>query len=110
MMDDRTLLERAAKAAGPLAEIGALAHAEHAAWVSRNQARNAMRAFYGKYRDETGEWFDRGDAIDGGDEFGEVPKFDKLRSDLKDAQRRLNAARAATRRAIVRAAAEIGGE
>lgn len=107
-MSTRELLEKAAKAAGPLAAIGALAYAEHAAWINRNKARNALRSFYSDYRSLTGEWFDRGDAIDGGDEDGDVPKFDKLQADLKNAQRKLSTARSATRRAIVRAAAAIG--
>lgn len=108
MSTDRELLELAAKAAGPLATIGNLASIEHSAWLKRNAARNEMRAFLKAYRELTGEWFDRGDAIDGGDEDGDVPKFDKLRSDLKDAQQKLTAARSATRRAVVRSAVEIG--
>lgn len=107
-MTDRELLDKAARAAGPLAAIGALAYAEHSAWINRNKARNALRSFYSDYRSLTGEWFDRGDAIDGGDEDGDVPKFDKLKADLKDAQRKLSTTRSATRRAIVRAAAAIG--
>jgi len=107
-MDDKTLLERAARAAGPLATVGNLALIEYAAWIRRNAARNSLRAFYKAYRELTGEWFDRGDAVDGGDEDGDVPEFDRLNADLKDAQRKLTSARSATRRAITRAAAAIG--
>lgn len=108
MRTDRELLMLAAKSAGPLADIGWLAAFEHSAWLDRNRNRSALRAFYRDYTAVTGEWFDRGDAIDGEGGGGDVPKFDKLKAELKDAQRKLTAARAATRRAIVRAAAEIG--
>jgi hypothetical protein len=96
MSTDKELLGAAAKAI-----------AEHAAWKVRNSARNALKKFYRDYTDETGELFDRGDCVDGG-EFEYVTKFDELSNSLKKEQRNLTTKRAATRRAIVRAAAAIG--
>jgi len=96
MSKDKELLELAAKAIS-----------ENAAWKSRNLARNALRKFYIDYTDETGERFDRSDCVEGG-EFEDVTKFDELSKAAKAAQRILTTKRAATRRAIVRAAAAIG--
>lgn len=94
-MDDRELLE--------LAEIGKRAIAEHAAWVARNKTRKEHRDFLRSYERETGEWFDVNQA-----EQEDVARHTELLKPAQDAQKKLTSARAATRRAIVRAAAEIG--
>ncbi len=92
-MDDRTLLKLAAKAL-----------AEHAAWVARNAAREAMK----QWRRDVG--LDRGQDFGPGDyDEEDVPAIRKLIEDAASTQRKLGTARAATRRAIVRAAAAIGG-
>lgn len=94
-MDDRELLE--------LAEIGKRAVAEHAAWVARNKARKEHRDFLHSYERETGEWF----AVEQAEQ-EDVTRHHELLKPAQDAQKKLTSARAATRRAIVRAAAEIG--
>ena len=101
-LTDRALLELAAKAAGPLAAVGVAALREHAAWVERNKTRSRVRSWLETYTKETGEWFVREEA-----EADDISAHDELRSASKNAQRSLTTARAATRRAIVRAAAEI---
>jgi len=95
-MDERTLLVVAAKAIE-----------EHVAWKARNSARKALRTFYRNYSDETGERFDRDDCIAGG-MHEDAAAFDAVSNPAKEAQQKLTSARAATRRAIVRAAAAIG--
>ena len=87
--------------------VSAKAIAEHAAWKVRNLARSALRSFYNDYSGETGERFDREDCVHNG-ESEDVTKFDSLSKAAKAAQRILTTKRAATRRAIVRAAAAIG--
>lgn len=96
MSSDRELLELAARVME-----------EYAAWRARNAARKSLRIFYRAYTDETGERFDRGDCIDGG-MHEDVAAFDAVSVPAKEAQRILTTKRAATRRAITRAAAEIG--
>lgn len=91
-----------------LASIGDLACAEHAAWAERNKKRAALQSFYQEFTKTTGEWFDADDEIANGDEDGYAAKFEKLKAESKEAQQALTKARSATRRAIVRAAAEIG--
>ena len=81
-----------------LAPIGALAMKEYEAWIARNKARSELRAFLRAYQDETGEWFDRGEA-----EPDDVTKFDALRAPAKAAQSALATARAATRRGAKKA-------
>ena len=94
MSEDRELLEAVAKAA-----IN-----EHEAWKARNAARRAKREFWWQYKDATGEWFVKSEA-----EPDDIAKFAPLEAADKAARRRYATARAATRRAIVRAAAAIGG-
>lgn len=89
-----------------LVGIGELSMREHAAWKARNEARKVLRAFFKNYTDETGERFDRGDCVDGG-MHEDVAAFDAVSKPAKEAQRKLTTARAATRRAIVRAAASM---
>lgn len=103
MTDDRTLLEKAARAAGPLVNIGELAVREHAAWVTRNAVRLAFHGWLKKYRRDTGEWFEVGTG-----EPEDDAMYYALREPVKPAQQALSRARAATRRAIVRAAASLG--
>ena len=91
-----------------LASIGDLACAEHAAWSDRNKKRAALKSFYKEFTSTTGEWFDADDEIANGDEDGYAARFEKLKADAVESQRTLIKARSATRRAIVRAAAEIG--
>jgi hypothetical protein len=94
MTDDRTLLE--------LAAIGRLAVAERAAWIARNAARAALRGFFKQYRHDTGEWFAVGEG-----EPEDDAVFYSLQEPSKAAQKALTKARAATRRAITRAAASL---
>lgn len=95
MKSDRELLE--------LAAIGKLAVAEHTAWLVRNLERNKVRDFLNEYRENTGEWY-----VDEEAEPEDRTLFSSLSASLKMTQGKLATARAATRRAIVRAAAEIG--
>lgn len=94
-MSDIELLE--------LSEVGRRAIAENDAWKARNKAREEFREWRRKYLGETGEWFDRDEA-----ETEDVEVFDMLKRCADDSQKALATARAATRRAIVRAAAAIG--
>jgi hypothetical protein len=86
-----------------LLAIGRLAVAEHAAWIARNAARAALHGFFKKYRSDTGEMF-----LVGEGEPEDDAVFYSLQEPARAAQKALTKARAATRRAIVRAAAEIG--
>ena len=108
MSTDRELLELAAKASGPLAQIGRLVATEHEAWKARNKARRELRSFYLAYTERTGVFFDRDDELENGDEDGDVVKFDLLKAAYDASVHVLASARSATSRAIVRAAAEIG--
>lgn len=67
---------------------------EMSAWRARNAARSKLRDFYRKYKNETdGGWFD-----EDGAEPDEIRDRDMLDKDAKAAQKKLTAARAATRR------------
>lgn len=88
-------------------ELAAKAIDEHEAWKARNAARLALRKFFKAYRADGGEYFDRAEMVRWG-ELEDVAKFDALTAEVKATQRALTTKRAATRRAIVRAAAEIG--
>lgn len=89
-----------------LLPIAWAAVAEHKAWKARNEARTALRQFFKSYTDETGERFDRDDCLHGG-MHEDVAAFDAVSKPAKEAQRKLTSARAATRRAVVRAYAAI---
>jgi hypothetical protein len=87
-----------------LIDLAAKVIEEHEAWLSRNAARKALREWRRNYQDETGEYFDR-DTSEENEEMEDVQKFDELRGAARRAQSVLAKKRAATRRAITRAAA-----
>lgn len=89
-----------------LANIGRLALAEHEAWKSRNAARTAFRDWCATYHLETDEYFDPSSDVH--HEPGELAAYRELLTASKKAQSKLQVARAATRRAIVRAIADAG--
>jgi len=67
---------------------------EMAAWRERNAMRKKLRDFYNKYKNETdGGWY-----LEEHAEPDESNEHDALRKAAKAAQRKLNTARAATRR------------
>lgn len=96
-MDDKELLEFL-----ELTTVGRLAMSEHEAWKARNTARRAFYEWLRSYRSETGDYYERDHA-----EPADRVEFSRLLSEKDAAQGRLATARAATRRAIVRAAAGI---
>lgn len=88
-----------------LIELASKVIEEHAAWKTRNAARNAYRKFLRDYHDETGEWFSREFLVQMG-ELDDVAKFDILSTAKKQAQRELTSKRSAIRRAIERTTQE----
>lgn len=86
-----------------LLELAAMAISEYEAWKERNSTRRALRDWLRKYAKETGEFFD--DALSLPED---IDAHTELSKSAKAAQRLLISRRAATRRAIARAAAEIG--
>lgn len=97
-MTDRELLEMEAKA-----NIGNLAIAEHVQWVTRNEARDALKR---KLRD-CGLSRQELSAEDWDWEPVDWAEWQALLSAEKKAQMKLDTLRAAARRAIVSAVAEI---
>lgn len=82
-----------------LLNVAARAIAEHAAWTARNQARKALQ----KWKRDAG--YERGEEIKEGDwEAEDWAEIKAMESAASTAQRKLETARAATRRAIAKAA------
>lgn len=85
-----------------LVRIGRLAVAEHDAWVRRNETRVALRSFLREYYEppepEVG-FSGAGFVYEAADDESKA-KFDALNGENEKAQRQLNTARAATRRAV----------
>lgn len=96
-MTDREILE--------LARIGKLAVAENDARRVRDALRKEFRSFLRDLCPEPRDYIDEEN-----DEPEIVDEMVRLRDAKRKAQQKLDTARAATRRAIVRAAAEIGKE